>query len=217
MSLNVNVELITELVTPSLDQSRAFGFLGPGPIAPHIAHALGFVEALVSVRPELAEPGRSFVDLGAGGGLPGLVAALALPLSTWLYLDVNVRRTGFLATCAENLSIADRVEIRCERAELTGQNPAYRERFDGLVARGFAGPPVTAECGAPLLLPGGLFIISEPPDEVDRWPDDGISQVGLRQVSYLDDGHRFFVATKIGETPSKYPRRVGIPEKRPLF
>ncbi len=217
MTLNVNVELITELVTPSLDQSRAFGFLGPGPVAPHIAHAFGFVEALLFVRPELSEPGRSFVDLGAGGGLPGLVAAMALPFSSWLYLDVSVRRTGFLATCAESLGIADRVEIRCERAELTGQNPHYRERFDGLVARGFAGPPVTAECGAPLLQSGGLFVISEPPDQLDRWPADEISQVGLRRVAILDDGHRFFVAEKTGATPMKYPRRVGIPEKRPLF
>jgi 16S rRNA (guanine527-N7)-methyltransferase len=217
MTLNVNVELITELVTPSLDQSRAFGFLGPGPIAPHIAHALGFVEALVSVRPDLIEPGRSFVDLGAGGGLPGLVAALALPSSTWLYLDVNVRRTGFLASCVEELGIADRVEIRCERAELTGQNPAYRGRFDGLVARGFAGPPVTAECGAPLLSSEGLFVISEPPEPGNRWPADGISQVGLTSVSLLEDSHRFFVARKSADTPLKYPRRVGIPDKRPLF
>jgi 16S rRNA (guanine527-N7)-methyltransferase len=217
MTLHVNVELITELVTPSLDQSRAFGFLGPGPIAPHIAHALGFVEALLAVRPELNEPGRSFVDLGAGGGLPGLVAALALPYSKWLYLDVNVRRTGFLTACVEQLRMADRVEVRCERAELTGQNPLYRERFDGLLARSFAGPPVTAECGAPLLLPGGLFVISEPPDLSSRWPHDGISQVGLSAVSVLDAGHRFFVAQKTSPTPQKYPRRVGIPEKRPLF
>lgn len=217
MTLNVNLELISELVTPSLDQSRAFGFLGPGPIAPHIAHALGFVDALVAVRPDLTEPGRSFVDLGAGGGLPGLVAALALPFSTWLYLDVNVRRTGFLAMCVEELGIADRVEIRCERAELTGQNPQYRDRFDGLVARGFAGPPVTAECGAPLLSANGLFVISEPPDAVDRWPAEGVAQVGLTMVSIMDEGHKFFVARKSGETPAKFPRRVGIPEKRPLF
>jgi 16S rRNA (guanine527-N7)-methyltransferase len=217
MTLNVNVELITELVTPSLDQSRAFGFLGPGQIAPHIAHALGFVEALVSVSPELAQPGRSFVDLGAGGGLPGLVAALALPFSTWLYLDVNVRRTGFLSSCIESLGIADRVEVRCERAELTSQNPLYRERFDGLVARGFAGPPITAECGAPLLALGGVFVISEPPDEIDRWPEEGIAQVGLSSVSVIQQNHRFFVARKTAHTPQKFPRRVGIPEKRPLF
>ena len=217
MTLNVNLELITERVTPSLEQSRAFGFLGPGPIVPHITHALGFVEALVAVRPDLIEPGRSFVDLGAGGGLPGLVAALALPFSTWLYLDVNVRRTGFLATCAEELGIADRVEILCERAELTGQNPRYRGRFDGLVARGFAGPPVTAECGAPLLSAGGLFVISEPPDAGDRWPAEGIAQVGLSRVSLVNEGHKFLVAQKSNETPLRFPRRVGIPEKRPLF
>ncbi len=217
MTLKVNVELFTELITPSLDQSRAFGFLGPGPIAPHIAHALGFVEALITFRPELSDPGKSFVDLGAGGGLPGLVAALALPQSNWLYLDVNVRRTEFLAACVETLGIADRIEIRCERAELTGQNPHYRERFDGLLARGFAVPPVTAECGAPLLLLGGLFVVSEPPEQVDRWPEDGISQVGLRRVSSLNDVHRFFVAEKAAATPLKFPRRVGIPEKRPLF
>jgi 16S rRNA (guanine527-N7)-methyltransferase len=213
----INIELITELVTPSLDQSRAFGFLGPGPIEPHISHALGFVTALISIRPDLALEGRSFVDLGAGGGLPGLVAALALPLSTWLYLDVNVRRTGFLAACVAELGIADRVEIRCERAELTGQNPQYREQFDAVVARGFAGPAVTAECGAPLLLEGGLFVISEPPAEGDRWPSAGIAQVGLRASSIVDKHHRFFVAEKISPTLAKFPRRVGIPEKRPLF
>ena len=212
-----NIELITELVTPSLDQSRAFGFLGPGPVASHITHAVGFVEALLSVRPDLADQDRSFVDLGAGGGLPGLVAALALPLSSWLYLDANVRRTGFLADCVEELGIADRVEILCERAELTGQNPRYRGRFDGLVARGFAGPPVTAECGAPLLVDGGLFVVSEPPETGDRWPADGLSIVGLQAVSIVDTSHRFFVAEKSSSTPGKYPRRVGIPEKRPLF
>jgi 16S rRNA (guanine527-N7)-methyltransferase len=213
----VNIELITELVTPSLDQSRAFGFLGPGPVSSHITHAFGFVEALLSVRPNLADRGRSFVDLGAGGGLPGLVAALALPLSSWLYLDVNVRRTGFLTGCVEELGIADRVEIRCERAEMTGQNSMYRGRFDCLVARGFAGPPVTAECGAPLLVEGGLFVISEPPKSGDRWPADGIKTVGLQAISIVDNSHRFFVAEKSSSTPSKYPRRVGIPEKRPLF
>ncbi len=217
MTSPVSIELITELVTPSLDQSRAFGFLGPGPIGPHIVHALGFVTALLSVRPELAENERSFVDLGAGGGLPGLVAALALPLSSWLYLDVNVRRTAFLAACVTELGITDRVEIRCERAELTGRNSQYRERFDGVVARGFAGPPVTAECGAPLLLPGGLFVISEPPVGGDRWPAEGIAQVGLRATSASDVRHRFFVAEKVSPTPTKFPRRVGIPEKRPLF
>jgi 16S rRNA (guanine527-N7)-methyltransferase len=217
MTLQVNIELITELVTPSLEQSRAFGFLGPGPIEPHILHAMGFVAALVSIRPKLADVGRSFVDLGAGGGLPGLVAALALPRSTWLYLDVNVRRTGFLASCVAELGLGDRVEIRCERAELTGQNPNYRERFDAVVARGFAGPPVTAECGAPLLVMGGIFVISEPPEGIDRWPEAGIAQVGLVSTSTIDQTHRFFVAEKTSPTPSKFPRRIGLPEKRPLF
>ena len=217
MMRELNQELIKELVTPSLEQSRAFGFLGPGPVAHHIFHAFGFVDALLSNEPNLEGPDQSFVDLGAGGGLPGLVAALALPLSKWLFLDVNARRTGFLAACVNDLGISDRVEIRCERAELTAQNRLYRERFQAVVARGFAGPAVTAECGAPLLALDGLFVVSEPPEEGARWPASGLAQVGLEPLARPVQTHRFFVARKSVSTPARYPRRVGIPEKRPLF
>ena len=83
-----------------LTEARRLGFLGPGPVEPHLDHALAFAGAV----PEA--PARA-LDLGAGGGLPGLVlAALTWPQTSWTLLDAQRRRTEFLEDAVEALFAA---------------------------------------------------------------------------------------------------------------
>jgi 16S rRNA (guanine527-N7)-methyltransferase len=119
-----------------LERSRQFGFLGPGPIEPHIVHAFGFLQALRRKAGERTFETAKFVDLGGGGGLPGLVLALALPRSSWLFLDTNRRRMDAMEIAIGELGISDRVQIHCERAELAARLPGFRHEFDVVMARG---------------------------------------------------------------------------------
>ncbi len=194
-----------------LAQARDLGFLGPGPLAGQVAHALGFVEAAG------AAPGR-FVDLGTGGGLPGLVLLAWWPQAHAVLLDSNQRRTAVLAEAVAALGWGARVEVRRERAEEAGRDPALRAMVDLVVSRGFGPPPVVAECAAPLLAVGGLLVVSEPPEGADRWPDVPLAALGLAPDALVSTEHgRFQRLRQVSPCSAAYPRRVGLPGKRPLW
>jgi 16S rRNA (guanine527-N7)-methyltransferase len=117
-----------------LERARDLGFLGPGPVAFHVEHARAYL-------PPLAGVVGAALDLGAGGGVPGLVLALERPDLRWTLLDAMTRRTAFLQEAVAELGLAN-VEVRTGRAE---EVPDLRERFKAVVARGFGPPAVTAE------------------------------------------------------------------------
>ena len=187
------------------------GFLGPGPIDDQVRHSLLFVE-VADTAPVMA------VDLGSGGGLPGLVLARAWPSSSWVLLDGNKRRTEFLASTVAALGMSDRVTVRCERAEESGRVASLRGVADLVTARSFGPPAVVAECAAPLMAVGGLLIVSEPPGgKPDRWPAASLSELGLVPDGVLTSPAAFQRLRLLTPCPERYPRRVGIPSKRPLF
>lgn len=200
-----------------LEEARRFRFLGPGPVETHLDHAEGFAAAI-----ESGDSGFRWsraVDLGSGGGVPGLALALAFPDSRWLLVDAAQRRTGFLRTAVEELDLADRVEVATIRAEELGRQPEHRGAYQVVVARGFGPPAVTAECAAPLLEVSGRAIVSEPPEgEPERWPPEGLAALGMTPgVAVRAAGASFHVLEQRAPCPERYPRRVGIPGKRPLF
>jgi 16S rRNA (guanine527-N7)-methyltransferase len=92
-----------------------------------------------------------------------------------------------------------------------------RGTVDGLVARSFGPPATTAECAAPLLAVGGLLVVSDPPDAGDRWPVEGLALLGLVPVRRAETGPALQVLRQDVPCPDRYPRRIGIPAKRPLF
>ncbi|MGH9139046.1 MAG: RsmG family class I SAM-dependent methyltransferase [Acidimicrobiales bacterium] len=196
-----------------LEVARTRGFLGPGPVERHIAHGRAFVAAV-------APPAR-FLDLGSGGGIPGLLCALAWETATGVLLDAQQRRTTFLDWAAVELGVSDRIETVTARSEAAARQPALRGAFDVVTARSFARPAVTAECGAPFLRVGGTLLVSEPPaPSPDRWPIDGLGQLGLVDdgIVRVDDGTgRVRVLRSVAPCPDRWPRRDGVPAKRPLF
>lgn len=210
---------MTATLTGLLERSRQLGFLGPGPVEAHIPHALAFASA------SHPDPARA-LDLGAGGGLPGLVLAASVwPATRWTFVDANLRRTDFLREAVEALGLHERVAVITERAEVVGHDPEHRNAYGLVVARSFASPAVTAECAAPLLQVAGRLVVSEPPD-VDlstRWPVGPLAEIGfgapearVEHVPGAGDVH-LAVLELVELSPSRLPRRVGVPAKRPLF
>jgi 16S rRNA (guanine527-N7)-methyltransferase len=142
-----------------LRDSQRLGFLGPRPIAEVIEHAQGFVAAIPASA-------TSVVDLGSGGGVPGLVIARDRPELQVTLLDRRTKRTDFLERMVRRLGWHERVTVvAADAARFVAEHP---HRFDAAVARGFGPPEVTVRYGAGLVVPGGLVIISEPPAG-DRW------------------------------------------------
>jgi 16S rRNA (guanine527-N7)-methyltransferase len=199
----------------ALERSQELGFLGPGPVETHVIHSLGFASS-----PAVAPPAR-FLDLGSGGGVPGVVLALlAWPSSSAVLLDASERRCAFLEDEVASLSLADRVSVVRARAEEAGRNAALRGMFELVVARSFASPPVTAECAAPLLRVGGHLVVSEPPSSIrdaSRWPADPLAELGLEPSTRWTTPYAYQSLTQSSPCPTRYPRRVGVPAKRPLF
>jgi 16S rRNA (guanine527-N7)-methyltransferase len=199
-----------------LARSHELGHVGPD-LEGHIDHALGFADA-VGDAPRLA------LDLGSGGGLPGLVLARRWPTSSWVLLDGSPTRTTFLADAVEELALTDRVTVVTGRAEEVGHLEAHRAVFDLVVSRSFGPPAVVAECAAPFLIVGGRLVVSEPPGDADRWdhPDElamlGLSAVPPTVPAGAARGRGSFrTLVQVSPCPPRYPRRVGIPAKRPLF
>jgi 16S rRNA (guanine527-N7)-methyltransferase len=197
-----------------LDRSRALGFLGPGPVEDHVRHALMFVAPLGGRR--------TVIDLGSGGGVPGLVLARALPDLRTILVDVMAKRCRFLESAVRDLGIADRTQVVCGRAEDLARDPEYRGRVEAVVSRSFGPPAVTAECAVGFLVgSGAVVLVSDPPDKAGsaaRWPAAGLEPLGLfPSARVVTDGGTIQVLESIVSCPERFPRRVGVPAKRPLF
>ena len=201
-----------------LDRARTIGFLGPGPVEPHIEHARAFARLL---DPAHAGP---LVDLGSGGGVPGLVLETLFPGTTWVLVDSMVRRTAFLEEALAELGVAERVHILTARAEEIGRDRAHRGTYPTVVARSFGAPPVLAECAAPLLVRGGTVVVSEPPAAAGaegprpgRWPPSGLALVGLT-LDRWEPGPPALVRLRLTDRcPRTYPRPTGVPTRQPLW
>ncbi len=232
----------------ALGEARRLGFLGPGPLERQLAQGQAFARVLADRLPPDRGP---LLDLGAGGGLPGLVMAVAGVAGHLILVDASLRRTDFLERAVRNLGLEERATVVRGRAEELGRLSHYREAFAAVVSRGFGPPAVTAECASPFLAPGGILLVSEPPPESSdrgrsvpseegkgaggggegqrarggpdpeedrRWPAAALERLGLtpeRRISC--QGFSFQVLTKSAPCPQGFPRRSGVPRKRPLF
>ena len=213
---------LRDRVDPVLDRALArsfeLGFLGSMPIRSQIDHALGFVAVL---EMELGRTPASVIDLGTGGGVPGLVLASCWPESRVALMDASERRTTFLTESLEEWPAATNVEVVRGRAEELGHRGDLREQFEAVTSRSFGIPALTAECGSAFLVPGGWMVVSEPPELSSelRWPAAGLVTLGLEPVetTRVSDRFGYQVLRKVTPIEDRYPRRVGIPAKRPLF
>jgi 16S rRNA (guanine527-N7)-methyltransferase len=199
-----------------LERARDHGYFGPGPVLAHLAHARGF--GAVAERVAGRVPARA-VDLGSGGGVPGLVLAWDWPTSVWLLVDAGQRRAADLEAAVADLGLTARVAVRTARAEDVAHEPNHRERADLVTARSFAPPAVTAEIATGLVAPGGWVIVSEPPGgDPERWPEAELAGFGFGPAELVVvDARTYAALPKRSAAPETVPRPTRRLVKRPAW
>lgn len=221
-----------------LERARAYGFVGERPLTEQIHHGRLFAEAARAAGFDAGEHGAPIVDLGSGGGLPGLVMADLWPAARFLLVEASARRAEFLSDAVNRCGWGSRVAVVNLRAEDLARDPKHRGVHSLVVSRSFGAPPVVAECAAGLLHVAGILVVSEPPVErrsaddspetagsysegrcafPGRWPTEGLARVGMAVAGFYRASHGFQVLYQAVECPSAFPRRAGIPAKRPLY
>ncbi|MBX3049681.1 MAG: 16S rRNA (guanine(527)-N(7))-methyltransferase RsmG [Anaerolineales bacterium] len=170
-----------------------------------------------------AAPGR-LADVGTGAGLPGLPLKILQPGLPLTLIEATAKKAGFLEHMVQVLRLKD-VQVLAARAEEAGQLPAERAAYDWAVARALAPLPVLAEYLLPLVRVGGRMLAQKGREaaaelsaaqEAIRLLGGGPAQLLPAEVPGLDEERWLIVVEKVAETPAKYPRRPGMPSKRPL-
>jgi 16S rRNA (guanine527-N7)-methyltransferase len=166
----------------------------------------------------------TFLDLGSGAGVPGLILACSWPEAQATLLDSSRRRCALLEEAVVDLGLDSRVTVRCGRAEVLARADELRRAFDLVVARGFGSPAVTAECGVGFLRTGGHLAVTEPPPDrkahggPDRWPVDQLALLGLGPPEILrSSAMGVAVMAALRDLDERWPRRDGRPAKSPLW
>ncbi|TMB44824.1 MAG: 16S rRNA (guanine(527)-N(7))-methyltransferase RsmG [Chloroflexi bacterium] len=164
---------------------------------------------------------RHMVDVGSGGGLPGLPLKIARPDLAVTLIEADQTKAAFLVQACAALGLPD-MEVVAQRAEDVGHDPRYREAFDLAVARALAPMPVLVELCLPLVRAGGRLLAQKTDKEDAAASERAIRLLGgsLDAVVPAPSAARrsgtIVVISKISATPDAYPRRAGLPAKKPL-
>ena len=161
------------------------------------------------------------VDVGSGGGLPGLPLKIARPELTVTLVESDQDKAAFLVRACAALGLHD-VEVVAKRAEEVGQDPHYREAFDLAVARALAPMPVLVELCLPLVKIGGRLLAQKTSSEDVERAARAIEAMGgaLNHVAAAPSTARgagtVVIIDKLRPTAPAYPRRPGVPARNPL-
>jgi 16S rRNA (guanine527-N7)-methyltransferase len=161
------------------------------------------------------------VDVGSGGGLPGLPLKIARPGLSMTLVEADQAKAAFLVRACAALGLRD-VEVVARRAEDVGRDPRYRESFDVAVARALAPMPVLVELCLPLVRVGGRLLAQKTGSEDLEGARHAIDTLGgalssvVAAPSEARDSGTVVIVDKVRQTPQPYPRRPGVPARKPL-
>ena len=164
---------------------------------------------------------RRLVDVGSGGGLPGLALKITRPDLAVTLIEADQAKAAFLVQACTKLDLRD-VEVLARRAEEVGRDGRYRESFDVAVARALASMPVLAELCLPLVKVGGRLVAQKTASEEVQRAGRAIEAMGgaLNRVAAAPSAARgagtVVIVDKVRPTPPAYPRRPGVPARKPL-
>ena len=213
---------VEQILDHILDRAVVEGYLTPLAASEGLVHSTGFLGFQDFDLPGLPIFDVALaVDLGTGGGLPGLVLAATTPWR-WLLVDRGDRRVIFLRWAVRQLGIEERVQVVLSDAADMGRGGS-RGMASLVTARGFAPPGPTAECAAPLLAEHGVLVVSEPPtNSIVRWPEVGLCSLGLCDVGgwatdELPGSANYRAMIRVEPCSDRFPRRFPRQVADPLF
>jgi 16S rRNA (guanine527-N7)-methyltransferase len=166
-------------------------------------------------------------DLGVGAGIPGICVKIALKEIKLTSVESILKKCSFLENINNKLNI--NIEILNKRAEIVGQDYKYREKYDFVLSRAVCKLSPNLEIAIPLLKIGGLFLVYKTKNSLEdekkglKAVQHAINHLGAELIETLDysiEGyeHQYCIAVfkKYKSTPTQFPRKVGLPEKKPL-
>ena len=167
---------------------------------------------------------KSLVDVGSGAGFPGIPLSIMLPDVHVVLVDALDKRVKFLQSVIDELHLnAEAVHARAEDA---GKRADLREQFDVATARAVAAANLLAEYLLPFVKVGGCMMALKGPSLDDELAEAAFAfeTLGGRvartenvEIPGRDWSHRIAYIEKVAPTPAKYPRKPGMPEKKPLI
>ena len=181
-----------------------------------------FLDSVYLFRSIKLEADYKLIDIGTGAGFPGIPLKIVFPELKITLLDSLNKRVGFLNDVIEELNLND-IEAIHGRAEDIARDKAYRASYDIAVSRAVANLSTLSEYCLPFVKIGGKFVSyksGDCADEVDN-AKAAIHLLGgkinkIDEFSYSNNSRSFIVIDKVMNTSNKYPRKAGLPSKKPL-
>jgi len=190
-----------------------------------IKHFLDSITVTLALAKEdMNNPNLSIIDIGTGAGFPGLPLKIFLDQSRLVLLDSTAKKAAFLRHISQELRLSN-VEIVTGRAEETAHLPLYRQQFALVVSRAVASLSTVVELALPFCQIGGKFV-AQKKGEISQEINNAskainvlggnLNQVKEIRLRELGDERYLVIIDKICPTPEKYPRRPGLPKRRPI-
>lgn len=212
---------LKELVQVLLTANQQFNLTGIKD--PDEAWTKHILDSLQGLETGLFEGEKSFVDIGAGAGFPGLPLSIACPDLRPTFLEATGKKCNFIRQTAEHFGL--KAKVLNERAEAVGHNPGYRSSFDLATARALGSLMEVSEYALPLVRVGGYVVLwrgkdAEEEAHAAEIPLDilggALADVLPYQLPGLPMTYHLVVIQKVGSTPKTFPRPVGQPKAKPL-
>lgn len=190
-----------------------------------IKHFLDSLTVILAIKQPAISKCLRLIDVGSGAGFPGLPLKIAFSDINLVLLEATAKKAVFLRHLTQKLELND-VEVLAGRAEEIAHKAQYRHHFDVVLSRAVASLPTLAELTLPFCAIGGKTIIQKKGDIKDELSRAtraieilGGSQPELKKVklSELTNNRYLVIIDKVSPTPAKYPRRSGMPAKRPIM
>lgn len=183
-----------------------------------------FLDSLSCLQLKNECPCERLIDVGSGAGFPGIPMKIALPSLRLTLVESVGKKAQFCQHIVSKLNLQG-VQVIQDRAEVVGRLVEHREQYDWAVARAVAVLPVLAEYLLPLVRSGGIMLAmkGESGPAESHSAENAIRILGghIRRLvpvilPGVADERYLVVVDKIAATPDQYPRRVGLPAKKPL-